>query len=69
MDPEGGQQSIERLKQAGNRKAKMYIVKGAGHHCKLSPYSFPLQTSDLLPVYLDNPKAVNSMLLKELDRL
>jgi len=52
MDPEGGQQSVDRLKKAGNRKAKMYIVSGAGHH-----------------LYLDNPKAVNSMLLKELDRL
>jgi cardiolipin-specific phospholipase len=32
MDPEGGEQSVEKLRQAGNGQGKMYIVKHAGHH-------------------------------------
>ncbi len=51
MDPEGGQDSVERLRQAGNGQGRMYIVNNAGHH-----------------VYLDNPKQVNDLLVKELDR-
>jgi cardiolipin-specific phospholipase len=51
MDPEGGQESVERLRQAGNGLARMYIVNNAGHH-----------------VYLDNPKVVNDLLVKELER-
>ncbi|KAG5646445.1 hypothetical protein DXG03_003495 [Asterophora parasitica] len=51
MDPEGGQQSVENLRQAGNGKGRMYIISHAGHH-----------------VYLDNVKAVNALLVKELDR-
>ncbi|KAH9938464.1 alpha/beta-hydrolase [Fomitopsis serialis] len=51
MDPEGGSEAIERLRQAGNGDGKMYIIPHAGHH-----------------VYLDNPKAVNDLLVKELDR-
>ncbi|KZT12915.1 alpha/beta-hydrolase [Laetiporus sulphureus 93-53] len=51
MDPEGGAQAVENLRQAGNGDGKMYIVPHAGHH-----------------VYLDNPKAVNDLLVKELDR-
>ncbi|KAH9943132.1 alpha/beta-hydrolase [Epithele typhae] len=51
MDPEGGKESVERLRQAGNGLGKMYIVPHAGHH-----------------VYLDNPKATNDLLVKELDR-
>jgi cardiolipin-specific phospholipase len=51
MDPQGGTQSVEALRQAGNGQGKMYIVKHAGHH-----------------VYLDNVKAVNDLLVKELDR-
>ncbi|KAH9947288.1 alpha/beta-hydrolase [Amylocystis lapponica] len=51
MDPKGGTQAVENLRQAGNGNGKMYIVPHAGHH-----------------VYLDNPKAVNDLLVKELDR-
>ncbi|EAU84547.2 abhydrolase domain-containing protein 4 [Coprinopsis cinerea okayama7 len=51
MDPVGGMQSVEKLRQAGNGEGKMYIVNNAGHH-----------------LYLDNPDAVNALLLKELDK-
>lgn len=51
MDPEGGTESVEKLRQAGNGQGKMYIVPHAGHH-----------------LYLDNPKATNDLLIKELDR-
>ncbi|KAF8076129.1 Alpha/Beta hydrolase protein [Lyophyllum atratum] len=51
MDPEGGRQSVENLRQAGNGKGRMYIISHAGHH-----------------VYLDNVKAVNDLVVKELDR-
>ena len=32
MDPEGGVDSVERLRQAGNGQGRMYIVNNAGHH-------------------------------------
>jgi len=51
MDPEGGEQSVENLRKAGNGQARSYIVNNAGHH-----------------VYLDNPKAVNDLMLRELNR-
>ncbi|KAJ6599316.1 Alpha/Beta hydrolase protein [Mycena vulgaris] len=51
MDPQGGEQSVENLRKAGNGQARSYIVQNAGHH-----------------VYLDNPKAVNDLLVRELDR-
>ncbi|EIW61885.1 alpha/beta-hydrolase [Trametes versicolor FP-101664 SS1] len=51
MDPEGGKESVERLRQAGNGFGRMYMIPHAGHH-----------------VYLDNPKAMNDLLVKELDR-
>ncbi|KAK2466488.1 hypothetical protein APHAL10511_002130 [Amanita phalloides] len=51
MDPQGGIDSVERLRQAGNGQGRMYIVNNAGHH-----------------VYLDNPEAVNGLLVKELNR-
>ncbi|KAI0771944.1 alpha/beta-hydrolase [Trametes elegans] len=51
MDPEGGKESVERLRQAGNGLGRMYMIPHAGHH-----------------VYLDNPKAMNDLLVKELDR-
>ncbi|KIK59179.1 hypothetical protein GYMLUDRAFT_170030 [Collybiopsis luxurians FD-317 M1] len=35
MDPEGGQESVERLRQAGNGLGRMYIVNNAGHHVYL----------------------------------
>ncbi|KAJ4472232.1 alpha/beta-hydrolase [Lentinula aciculospora] len=51
MDPEGGSESVERLRQAGHGQGKMYIVNNSGHH-----------------VYLDNPRVVNNLLVKELER-
>ena len=51
MDPLGGMQSVEKLRQAGNGEGKMYVVNNAGHH-----------------LYLDNPEAVNTLLVKELDK-
>ncbi|KAF7790111.1 hypothetical protein EIP86_001063 [Pleurotus ostreatoroseus] len=51
MDPQGGYDSVENLRKAGNGKGRMYIVPHAGHH-----------------VYLDNPKATNDLIVKELDR-
>lgn len=51
MDAQGGTQSVEALRQAGNGQGRMYVVKNAGHH-----------------VYLDNPKATNDLMIKELDR-
>jgi len=35
MDPEGGVQCVEKLRQAGNSRGKMYIVRNAGHHVYL----------------------------------
>ncbi|KAG7448992.1 alpha/beta-hydrolase [Guyanagaster necrorhizus] len=35
MDPEGGQESVERLRQSGNGQGRMYIVNNAGHHVYL----------------------------------
>ncbi|KAJ7276153.1 Alpha/Beta hydrolase protein [Mycena haematopus] len=51
MDPEGGEQSVENLRKAGNGQAHSYIVNNAGHH-----------------VYLDNPMAVNNLIIRELNR-
>ncbi|KAJ3998263.1 alpha/beta-hydrolase [Lentinula boryana] len=51
MDPEGGTESVERLRQAGHGQGKMYIVNNAGHH-----------------LYLDNPRVVNDLLVRELER-
>jgi cardiolipin-specific phospholipase len=69
MDPVGGMTSIDNLKAAGNDRARMYVVPRAGHHGKLL---FPLTlgaSSDLVivTVYLDNAKAVNKLILRELD--
>jgi hypothetical protein len=35
MDPEGGRESLAKLKAAGNPDARMYIVENAGHHGEL----------------------------------
>ena len=42
MDPEGGAQSIERLKEAGNDNASMYIIQNAGHHGEFTHNSLVL---------------------------
>ena len=70
MDPEGGSESVENMRQAGNGQGRMYIVPHAGHHC-MSPRRFALfvaLTCLTTLVYLDNPKATNDLLIKELDR-
>ncbi|KAJ7507510.1 Alpha/Beta hydrolase protein [Mycena galericulata] len=51
MDPEGGEDSVENLRRAGNGNCRSYIVNNAGHH-----------------LYIDNSKAVNELLVRELDR-
>ncbi|KAF8974625.1 Alpha/Beta hydrolase protein [Flammula alnicola] len=35
MDPVGGEESLRRLKKAGNTNGKMYIIEDAGHHVYL----------------------------------
>lgn len=32
MDPQGGLQSLENLRRAGNYQSKMYNIPQAGHH-------------------------------------
>lgn len=34
MDPVGGLQALENLRQAGNEKGRMFVVPNAGHHGK-----------------------------------
>jgi cardiolipin-specific phospholipase len=71
MDPEGGEQSVENLRKAGNGEGRSYIVNNAGHHGAsflLQSYLIFHPSHVSLPVYLDNPKAVNDLIVKELDR-
>ena len=70
MDPKGGAESVENLRKAGNGNGKMYIVPHAGHHRTSSPLpALPCWPNPVLSaVYLDNPKATNDLLIKELDR-
>jgi len=69
MDPEGGQESVERMRQAGNGKGRMYIVSNAGHHGKSNVcILMDILADTCAAVYLDNPKLVNDLLVKELDR-
>ena len=71
MDPEGGKESVERLRQAGNGSGRMYMIPHAGHHGELVLCCLVPRTCDLpcaSSVYLDNPKAMNDLLVKELDR-
>ncbi|KAF8631263.1 hypothetical protein AX15_002590 [Amanita polypyramis BW_CC] len=35
MDPQGGLDSVERLRQAGNGQGRMYVISNAGHHVYL----------------------------------
>ncbi|KAH7107926.1 alpha/beta-hydrolase [Auriculariales sp. MPI-PUGE-AT-0066] len=51
MDVKGGEESVRRLKAAGNQHARTVLIPDAGHH-----------------VYLDNPSAVNQLLVRELDK-
>lgn len=32
MDPDGGAEAVENMRQAGNGQGKMYIIPHAGHH-------------------------------------
>lgn len=72
MDPEGGKESVERMRQAGNGFGRMYMIPHAGHHGALSSFRAGdrtgLSPTITSPVYLDNPKAMNDLLVKELDR-
>jgi cardiolipin-specific phospholipase len=69
MDPVGGMTSIDNLKAAGNHRVRMYIVPRSGHHGKLRfpPTLGASSDLDIVTVYLDNAKAVNKLLLRELD--
>lgn len=56
MDPDGGTEAVERLRQAGNGDGKMYIIPHAGHHGEYSiPYHavvtslYPLQCTLIIP--------------------
>ncbi|KAI6004053.1 Alpha/Beta hydrolase protein [Pisolithus albus] len=50
MDPVGGLQSLQQLREAGNHFGRMFVIPSAGHH-----------------LYLDNPRAVDDLLIQELD--
>ena len=39
MDPQGGSESVEKLRQAGNGHGRMYIVPHAGHHCECGSHN------------------------------
>jgi cardiolipin-specific phospholipase len=70
MDPEGGAQSVENLRKAGNGRGKMYIIKHAGHHGMHQIHCIwcAACVDDLANVvYLDNSTAVNKVLRQELD--
>jgi len=51
MDPKGGEDSIAKLKAAGNSDSRMFIIPEAGHH-----------------LYMDNPTAVDRLLINELEQ-
>ena len=69
MDPVGGITSIDNLKAAGNDRARMYVVPRAGHHGKFLTFRLllVLTLTWSSSVYLDNAKAVNKLILRELD--
>jgi hypothetical protein len=71
MDRAGGAKAIENLTTAGNTHSKLYTVKNAGHHGEQTlPLLWRMLSNLCLceTVFLDNPAAVNRMLVKELDR-
>ena len=72
MDPQGGAESVERMRAAGNNKGRMYIISHAGHHRKsfviLCDSCQAMLTVVVIAVYLDNPRATNDLIVKELDR-
>lgn len=69
MDPIGGQESVKRLKRAGNHNGRMYIVKNSGHHGSLFPsIPFFIEFNIIFLVYLDNKDDVNNLLVAELER-
>lgn len=51
MDSKGGDESVERMRAAGNHDVRSVVIPDAGHH-----------------VYLDNPQAMDALLLEELDK-
>lgn len=52
MDPQGGTESVENLRKAGNGNGRMYIVPHAGHHVYLDN---PRVTNELIVKELDCP--------------
>ena len=68
MDPQGGERAVENLRLAGNGQGRMYIVPNAGHHvyCEFTSSEIVCRDADGLAV--DNVKATNDLLVKELDR-
>jgi hypothetical protein len=48
MDTQGGVESVENLRKAGNGRGKMYIVKNAGHHGKSLRFPAVKLTKELL---------------------
>jgi cardiolipin-specific phospholipase len=48
MDPEGGEQSVENLRKAGNGQARSYIVNNAGHHVYLGKSYLSANTTKVL---------------------
>lgn len=68
MDPVGGMTSVDNLKAAGNDRARMYVVPRSGHHGKLRfPVTLGVSSDLVIAVYLDNARAVNKLLIRELD--
>jgi cardiolipin-specific phospholipase len=69
MDAKGGYKSVENLRAAGNQQGRMFIVPNSGHHGERRCRHAPEAESDAYvnAVYLDNPQAVNDLLVKELD--
>lgn len=56
MDVDGGHASVKELAKAGNDKAKVHVVKGAGHHVYLDN---PEDTNEIIDAAI---KAVPSRL-------
>jgi cardiolipin-specific phospholipase len=67
MDLLGGRASVENLRKAGNGEARTYVVNNAGSLFFLWPQCYNNICSGH-HLYLDNPKAVNDLIIRELDR-
>jgi cardiolipin-specific phospholipase len=69
MDAKGGYKSVENLRAAGNQHGRMFIVPNSGHHGeRRCGHALRVEADAYVTaVYLDNPQAVNDLLVKELD--